>query len=199
MLTHTFSGITGTTLEIIERLNKIEYGEHAILIYPNQYSFREIYSHYCNIALKNNEIVLILTYYETADCVRQTLKEIDIDVEKYEKEKVLMIKEDNTKTYFDSANDFLSFIKVLDKQNEMMNKNGISVIADMGTFHFQNNKDAVMTFESSLPSKFGIKMKRICNYHDGDLGRFEDDEMDSLIEPHHLQIKVLPIIGTEIN
>ena len=200
MLTHTLSGITGTTLEIIERLNKIEYGEHAILIYPNQYSFREIYSHYCNIALKNNEIVLILTYYETADCVRQTLNEIDVNVEKYEKEKVLMIMEDITKTYFDSAKDFLLFMEVLDKQKDKMGKNGISVIADMGTFfHFQNNKDAVMTFESSLPSKFGIKMKRICNYHDGDLGRFEDDEMDSLIELHHLQVKVLPIIGTLIN
>lgn len=200
MLTHTFSEITGTTLEIIERLNKIEYGEHAILIYPNQYSFREIYSHYCNIALKNNEIVLILTYYETADCVRQTLNEIDVNVEKYEKEKVLMIMEDITKTYFDSAKDFLLFMEVLDKQKDKMGKNGISVIADMGTFfHFQNNKGAVMTFESSLPSKFGIKMKRICNYHDGDLGRFEDDEMDSLIELHHLQVKVLPIIGTLIN
>ena len=129
MLTHTFSEITGTTLEIIERLNKIEYGEHAILIYSNQYSFREIYSHYYNIALKNNEIVLILTYYETADCVRQTLNEIDVNVEKYEKEKVLMIMEDITKTYFDSAKDFLSFIEVLDKQKDKMGKNGISVIA----------------------------------------------------------------------
>ena len=55
------------------------------------YSFREIYSQYCKTALKNNEIVLLLTYYEIIDNVRQTLKEIDIDVEKYEKEMALII------------------------------------------------------------------------------------------------------------
>ena len=153
MLTHTSNEITGTTLEILERLNTIEHGEHIILIYPNMYSFREIYSQYCKTALKNNEIVLLLTYYEIIDNVRQTLKEIDIDVEKYEMENVLII-EDITKTYFGSIRDFLSFLKVFDKQQEKLDKNGLSVIADMGVFfHFQNNKDALMNFESSLLSK----------------------------------------------
>lgn len=82
--------ITGTTLDIIEGLNKIEYGEHIVLINPNLYALREIYSHYCNIALKNDELLLILTYYETAGRIRQILKELDIDVEKYEKENDLV-------------------------------------------------------------------------------------------------------------
>jgi hypothetical protein len=44
-------------------------------------------------------------------------------------------------------------------------KNGMSVIADMGIFyHFtDNNKDALIEFERSLPSKFDINLKRICN------------------------------------
>ena len=44
-----------------------------------------MYSQYCKTALENNEIVLLLTYYETIDNVRQTLKEIGLDTEKYEK------------------------------------------------------------------------------------------------------------------
>jgi hypothetical protein len=67
--------ITGTWSEIIGKLNKIDHGKHIILIYPNMDSFREIYSHYCKTALENNEIVLLLTYYETINNVRQTLNE----------------------------------------------------------------------------------------------------------------------------
>lgn len=197
MLTPTISEVTGTTLEIIERLNKIEYGEHAILIYPNQYSFREIYSHYCNIALKNNETVLILTYYETADCVRQTLKEVDIDVEKYENENDLIIIQDNIETYAGYTEAFLILLRILNKQQEKRGKNGLSVIADMGVFfHFQD-KDTLIDFESSLPLKFDMNVKRICNYHTGDFDRFEKYEKDSLIKSHDLRIKVLHKIGRD--
>src|SRR3954451_3843447 len=110
--------VTGTPSEIVEQLATITYGDHIVLIYPNQYSFREIYSHYCKTTLENNEIVLLLTYYETIDNVRQTLKEIGIDIEKYEKEKALMIIQDITRTYFGSTEDFLFFLRILDKQQE---------------------------------------------------------------------------------
>jgi hypothetical protein len=58
--------IIGTALEIAQRLTITEYGD-----YPDLYSLREIYSRYCKAALENNEIVLILTYYETNAIVRQ--------------------------------------------------------------------------------------------------------------------------------
>src|SRR5689334_3849543 len=110
--------VTGTSSEIVEQLTTITYGDHIVLIYPNLCSFREFYSRYCKTALENNEIVLLLTYYETIDGVRQNLKEIDIDTEKYEKERALMIIQDITRTYFGSADDFLFFIKILDKHQE---------------------------------------------------------------------------------
>ena len=90
--------MTCTTSGIIKGFDKIGHGEHIILIYHNLYALREIYSHYCNMALKNNELVLILTYYQTAECIRQTLKELDIDVEEYEKENDLIIIEDSIDT-----------------------------------------------------------------------------------------------------
>ena len=115
---NTDNEITGTTLDIIEGLDKIEHGEHIVLIYPNLYALREIYSHYCNIALKNDELVLILTYYETAGRIRQTLKELNIDVEKYEKENDLVIIEDSIETHSGYKEDFMSLLKILDKQQE---------------------------------------------------------------------------------
>jgi hypothetical protein len=191
--------MTGTTLDIIEVLDKIGQGEHIILIYHNLYALREIYSHYCSIALKNNELVLILTYYQTAECIRQTLKELDINVEKYEKENDLIIIEDSIETHSGYKEDFLSLLKTLDKQQQKRDKNGLSVIADMGVFfHIQNNKDALINFESSLPLKFDTNVKRICTYHAGDFERFEQYEKNNLIKSHHLRIKVLPkIVGDD--
>jgi KaiC/GvpD/RAD55 family RecA-like ATPase len=182
---------------IIEGFDKMEHGEHTILIYPNLYVLREIYSHYCNVTLKNNELVLILTYYQTAESIRQSLKELDIDVETYEKESDLIIIQDSIETHSGYTDDFLSLIKTLDRQQEKLGKNGISVLADMGIFfHFQNNNDALIKFESSLPLKFGTNVKRICTYHAGDLERFEQYVKDNLIKSHHRLIKVMPkVVG----
>jgi len=77
--------IRGNVFEITQQPDGIDYGEHVILIYPNLDSLREIYSQYCRNALENNELVLLLTYYETADRVRKTLKEIGIEVDRHEK------------------------------------------------------------------------------------------------------------------
>jgi DcmR-like sensory protein len=186
--------VTGTSSEIVEQLPTITYGDHIVLIYPNLYSLREIYSRYCKTALENNEVVLLLTYYETIDCVRQTLKEIGIDTEKYEKERSLMIVQDITRTYFGSANDFLFFIKIFDKHQEKRGRNGISVFADMGvSFHHPqyDKKDLVLEFERSLGSKFDTKLKRFCNYHKKDFDRFEAHEKDNLLKSHHIKINML--------
>jgi hypothetical protein len=115
-------GLSGDIFEIRQQLDKIEFGEHLILVYPNLDSLREIYSHYCRRALENNELVLLLTYYETTDRIRQTLKEIGIEVDRHEKERTLIIIEDATKSYFGSGHDFLFFLKILDKQQERLDR-----------------------------------------------------------------------------
>jgi hypothetical protein len=120
------------------------------------------------------------------------LKEIGIEVDRHEKEKNLMIIEDITKTYFGSGQDFLFFLDILSKQKEKRGKNGISVIADMGIFyHFNdNNKDALLEFERSLPPKFDIRLKRFCNYHKRDFDRLEEKEKQDLLEHHYREVKV---------
>ena len=79
---------------------------------------------------------------------RLTLKELDIDVEKYEKENDLIIIQDSIETHSGYTEDFLSLLKTLDKQQEKRGKKGLSVIADMGVFfHFQYNKAVLIDFE----------------------------------------------------
>ena len=84
-------------------------------------------------------MIILLTYYETADGIRQMMKG-GIDVEAQEKGGHLMIVDDITKFYFRYAGDFLSFIDRHIHQNEKLLKKDITVIADMGIFYHSNNK-----------------------------------------------------------
>src|SRR4051812_23990457 len=197
---------TGSNNEILDHLTHAEYGTHSILVYPNIETLRETYSRYAKMQLEdNNEIVLILPYYETADKVRKILSEgvvnniADgddsvvaaavngtknnriIDVEKYEKEGSLIIM-DSVRGYFGSGNDhddddddddddtdLMAFVKQLVKKAESSGKNGVSVIADLGSFYhyYHNGKtaDKLVEYELSLPSKYdGMKLKGFCIY-----------------------------------
>jgi len=210
--------ITGSDNEILGHLINVDYGSHSILVYPNIETLRETYSRYAKSQLEdNNEIVLILPYYETADKVRKTLSEgvvnniadddddttaaindtktnSIIDVRKYEKEGSLMIV-DSVKGYFGSDSNYegkdrlMSFFKQLVKKAESLGKNGVSVIADLGSFyHYQSNNATEKLFEHelSLPSKFdGMKFKGFCAYHKADFDRrFTEEQKQKLLDHH---------------
>jgi MEDS: MEthanogen/methylotroph, DcmR Sensory domain len=212
---------TGSYNVILDHLAHAEYGTHSILVYPNIETLRETYSKYVKSQLEdNNEIVLILPYYETANKVRKTLSggfvnNIDngndsvvaaavndtkstsiIDVGKYEKEGSLIIM-DSVKGYFGSGNDhddndntdLMGFVKQLVKKAESLSKNGVSVIADLGSFyHLQSNNTTEKLFEHelSLPSKFdGMKFKGFCAYHKADFDRrFTEEQKQKLLDHH---------------
>ena len=73
---------TGSNNEILEHLNKAEYGTHSILISPDIQTLRETYSRYVKRQLEDsNESVLNPPYYETADKVRKTLSIVTLLIE----------------------------------------------------------------------------------------------------------------------
>ena len=78
---------------ILDELNQTEPGGHYILIYDHLIIFRQIYPYYTKKQLEeNNELILLLPYYETTDTVRRNLRENNyarMDVRKYEKEGLL--------------------------------------------------------------------------------------------------------------
>jgi hypothetical protein len=207
--------ITGSDNEILGHLINVDYGSHSILVYPNIETLRETYSRYAKSQLEdNNEIVLILPYYETADKVRKILSEgfvnmadgddaaavndarsnSIIDVGKYEKEGSLIIM-DSVKGYFGSDSNYegedrlMSFFKQLVKKAESLGKNGVSVIADLGSFyHLQSNNATEKLFEHelSLPSRYdGMKFKGFCAYHKADFDkRFTEEQKQKLLDHH---------------
>ena len=97
--------------------------------------------YYAKLQLEeNNELVLLLPYYETTDTVRRYLRENEhacIDVRKYEKEVSLVII-DYVRAYFCSTS-IITFVERLVKHAEKLGKDGLTGIADMGAFFQFNN------------------------------------------------------------
>jgi hypothetical protein len=145
---------------ILAQLNQIESGAHYILIYDDLITFRQIYSYYTKMQLEeNNELVLLLPYYETTDTVRCHLRENEhacIDVRKYEKEGSLAII-DSVRAYFCSTS-IMTFVERLVKHAEKLGKDGVTGSADMGAFfqfnNSKNKKDSVMEYENSYHQNF---------------------------------------------
>ena len=202
--------------EALDSIKKSQAGTHCLMVYPNLVTLRAIYSQYTKIQLEyNNEIVLVLPYYETPDTVRLVLSgrngyDYDsstnpfeysgIDVSKYEKEGSLMII-DSLKGYFPPEGqsrgglDFMSFIYILLKQAERRRKDGVTVLADLGSFyhHHKHGNQKLIEYEKSLPKKYdNMNLKGFCLYHQKDFdSQFRLEQQAELLDCHSRNITLV--------
>jgi hypothetical protein len=178
--------------DALEQINQAEYGAHYIIIYPDLFTLRELYSNYIGDQIEeNNEIVLINPFYETTDSVRQVLSESNdgMNVSKYEKEKSLIIA-DSLKEYLGDQ-PHMNLEKSLGNYSEM-GKNGLSVLADLGAYAHKSMYKDLVDYELSLPTKYDdVTMKGFCLYHQNDFDRFSDEQKQKLIEHHGKAIKIV--------
>ena len=195
------SPITGDSNDVLKQLRQAEYGAHYIIVYHDMMTLRQIYTGYIKTQLEyNNELVLILPYYETTETVRSILSENHssnegniIDVRKYEKEGSLMII-DSAEAYFSSDTDLMSYVARLAKQAQTSGRNGISVIADLASFYYFNRIDKLIEYEMSLPTKYDdkMKLKGFCFYHQEDFDRrLSKEEKQKLVEHHAKALRVV--------
>ena len=187
----------GHALEVSQELKKSSFGAHFLVIYPDLSTLREMYSHYVKSALSNegNEIVLVLPFLETVDNVRRILSEnsTNIDVRKYEKEQSLLII-NSLKSYFGLQNGIIPFVIQTIAYANTSGKSGLSVLADMGSFFYYDEKDDLMQYEVALPLKYkNMNLKGFCVYHKLDFDRrLTDKERQVLIEEHGKTLILLP-------
>jgi hypothetical protein len=194
--------ISGNSNDVLKQLRQAEYGAHYIIVYYDMKTLRQIYLRYIKTQLEdNNELVLILPYYETTETVRSVLSGENnsgnegsmIDVRKYEKEGSLMII-DAAEAYFSSDTDLMSFVEKLAKQAQTSGKKGISVIADLASFYHFNRIDKLIEYEMSLPTKYDdkMKLKGFCFYHQEDFNRrLSKEEKQKLLEHHDKALRVV--------
>jgi len=187
--------ISENSNDVLKQLRQAEFGAHYIIVYYDMMTLRQIYSGYIKAQLEdNNEIVLILPYYETTEGVRRILSgennngigDSIIDIRKHEKEGSLIII-DSVKAYFGSDTDLMSFIGKLSRQAQNSGKSGVSVIADLASFYFHNGIDKLIDYEMSLPTKYDdqMKLKGFCFYHQEDFDkRLSKDQKQKLLGHH---------------
>jgi hypothetical protein len=178
--------------DIANKLKHAEDGSHYIVIYPDLMTLREIYSQYVKAAIEeNNDVMVIISHYETIDNVRHILSEDNndkknkvattIDVEKYEKDGSLVIL-DSIEDSFDLAHN--SYIKNLLDRAKNMDKNGICILADNGSFFNLHGTEEMIKNEMLLPAKFDVKLKRMCMILRQDFDRLTEEQMQKLLRHH---------------
>ena len=182
--------------EAIEQLDKAECGAHYIIIYPNLFTLRELYSNYVHKQIKeNNEMVLLNPFYETPESVRQVLSEkydhgMD-DISKFEKEESLLIA-DALEEYL--GNQPSIYVKKSLENYAKMGKNGVSVLADLGAYPHKSMYNDLVDYELSLPTKYDTQMKGFCLYHQKDFDKFSREQKQKLIEQHGKAIEIVESI-----
>lgn len=183
----------GHAAEISEELRNSSLGTHALVLYPDLLTLRELYSFYARSALGDSEIFLFLPYLETVANVKRVLSEdsANIDVRKYEKEQSLLIM-DSLKGYFGLQEGLIPFLL---QTADFAKKSGksLSVLSDMGSFFYYNKKDDLLQYEMSLPSRYErMNLKGFCAYNLRDFNvRFSDKERQDLIQHHGRTLMLL--------
>lgn len=175
---------------ILEQLCAVEFGEHNILIYDELDSFREVYSQYIKKRLAANDIVLMLPHYENVDCVKQVLKETELDLDKHIAEGSLVVIDSVRGFFGPDIDNFFSFLMILQQRVKTMNKGGLAVIVDMGSFYHLRRIGEMINYEQSIPAKSDTRSSLLCSYHKKDFSRLADDQRQLLLDHHYRNLLV---------
>jgi hypothetical protein len=164
------------------------YGDHSIIIYDDLYTLREVYCRSAKKALeKNNEIMLIVTTYETPNTVREMLGEYEVDVKKYESHGSLVIIDSVQAYQVVTFYGVLRLIQLLANRAQKDGKDGIFSLADMGSFFLFDREKELVNYEVSIPKTVDIRLKGFCCYHKNDFSfKLTKDQQVQLIN-HHLK------------
>lgn len=188
-------------VETSQELHESEFGAHFLVVYPDLVTFRETYSQYVKEAMKDNEIVIILPFYETVNDVRRIMSEdgLGISVRRYEKEQSLLIM-DSLKAYFGLKSGLIPFLNQTVEYAKKSGKDGVTVIGDMGSFFYSQNANSnLLQYEMTLPRVFeDMNLKGFCFYHRRDFnGRLTEQEKKTLLDHHGKTKYLLPsLIGS---
>ena len=178
---------------------KSPYGIHALIIYSDSMTLQEFWSFYIKKSIEEkDELVCLAPFYESVNCVRNTLSEghMSINVQKYENDQKSLIIVDSLEKYLDKSSnafDIESLLKAnqeLVKNATLLNKKGVSFLGDSGAFLFKNQIHSLVEYESSLPKEFDMDLKGICLYHQKDFDRLSMDQKELVTKHHKMVIKI---------
>jgi MEDS: MEthanogen/methylotroph, DcmR Sensory domain len=174
---------------IIEDIQRSDFQEHNLLLYPDLPSFRQIYSECTKRALDNNEIVFLATTYDSFDRLEDALRSKGISVDSEKKDGNLIIV-DAVRAYQVDTYGAMKVVKRLVMRAAKDGKPGVFNLSDLGSFFLSERIDTLIEYEQSLPKKMDFKFKAICSYHRGDFGKLAEEQQEALLLCHNTVIGV---------
>lgn len=174
---------------ILNSLLNTPAASHNIIVYPDIRILRRTYPVYIKSLLDNNQIVLVLTYYDHPSIIRQAVaydennNDGSLVLERHIRDRSLVML-DSVMSHEPQHNDerinklnFLSLIRIMLNHGIKNNKNGVNIFLDMGVFfHFgychsknYNIVQNILEYEKSIPVKYReLEFKTFCLYHQRD-------------------------------
>src|SRR3712207_5316846 len=137
---------------LVQKICHSNFSDHDMLIYPDLTTYRKIYSESTKQALDNNEIVLLVTTYDSFDRIKDSLTQAGISVNNAIKEGNLVIL-DAVKAYQIDIHGALKFATTLAKRAESDGKSGLFALTEMGSFFIADRIASLLEYERSMPKK----------------------------------------------
>jgi hypothetical protein len=210
----------------------IEDGENSILVYPNSQSFRQVYTQYVKVQLKEEEqkekgndgrddninnysgfnnrrkeqsptprIILIATFYDTVNAVKNNLSAVGIDVQSHIDNGSLLIV-DAFDGYYPSTDGMKKLVATLSERARKEGRIGVSVISNMGFFFLNDGDDTALElilYETSLPSKTdGGNVRGFNCYHARDYKNLVDSEKKELLSQGQKKSLEITVSATDV-
>ncbi len=157
-----------------------------MLIYPDLTTYRKIYSESAKQALDNNEVVLLVTTYDSFDRIKDSLAQAAaISVSNEIKEGNLIIL-DAVKAYqIKDIHGALKFATTLAKQAEREGKAGVFALTEMGSFFIAERTATLLDYERSLQQELDIRLKATCTYHKDDFASLPKQQQEIILSAHN--------------
>lgn len=171
-------------------LADFHFGEHNAILYSNTTTLNQLLIEYYRISLKSpNEILLILTYYDSVEYILKALKDIDSNMESRQKDGSLVIR-NSAKAYFNLANehvDIMIMIRMLLQRKRKLGKDGLTVISDMGIFFHRKRIVDLISHETnlSLGANDDNEVRMICCYEKSSLTLLTQQQKQQIFSTHN--------------
>src|SRR5215211_7502478 len=177
---------------MLDKIKQSNFGEHNLIFFEDYVTLNNILLEYCKTALESlNEMVLLLPHNESVSNLFHSLKNINLDIQKYKLQGSLVIVEAK-KGYFSLTNelvDIMIMIKMLLQRSNKLGKSGLTVFSDMGLFFNHNRIDDLIKLEAGLflslsSSIYSNKMKIFCYYNITDFDLLTENQKQELLNNH---------------
>jgi hypothetical protein len=171
---------------LVEGIRHSNFHDHNLLIYPDLTTYRKIYSESAKQALDNNEVVFLVTTYDSFDRIKDSLTQAGISVNNEIKNGNLVIL-DAVKAYqIEDIHGALKFATTLAKRAESDGKSGVFGLTEMGSFFIAERIASLLEYERSLPKKWELNnFKSTCTYHKDDFATLSKQQQEIILSAHN--------------